>query len=416
MRLWLRNARLIDGTGAAPVEGASLIVDGERIAHAGRLSRGDEPSGADLRAIDLGGRTVLPGLVEGHMHLSYNNVKVIADLDLNCPPEYSTLVSAKFAELVLHCGYTSARSAGSIHAVDVALKRAIDEGLYPGPRLLAAGRDICATGGMADWNPSYLKLGMEGLALIADGPDACRAAVRRTIKDGADVVKCYIGGDALLPHTPIGDCTYTQAEVDAIVDESHMRGRLVSAHTRGGRSSEVAAKAGVDSIEHATYASPETLKRIRDGGLTLVPGLRYIYSIRENGPKFGITEAIWGPAGLDDEIRTATETYRRAREMGIRMVPGGDFGFAWNPHGEYAKDIQVFVDVIGFSPLEAITCATKAGAELMRWSDRIGTLQKGKLADLVVVEGDPLKDISILQDRTKLSVMKGGTFVTRRFP
>jgi imidazolonepropionase-like amidohydrolase len=415
MRTLLRNLRLVDGTGAPPVEGASILIEGERILAAGRLPRGDESSPADAASIDLGGRTVIPGLVEGHIHLSYNNVKVIADLDLNCPPEYSTLVSAKNAELALHCGYTAARSAGSIHAVDVALKRAIEEGLYPGPRLLAAGRDICATGGMADWNPSYLKLGMEGLALIADGPDACRAAARRCIKDGADVVKCYIGGDALLPHTPIGDCTYTQAEVDAIVDEAHMRGRLVSAHVRGARSSETAARAGVDSIEHATYATDETLRLIKDRDLTLVPGLRYLYSIKENGSTFGITESVWGPAGLDDEIRTALDTYRRARAMGIRMVPGGDFGFAWNPHGDYAKDIEAFVRGIGFTPLEAITCATKSGAELMRMSDRIGTLEKGKFADLVVVEGDPLQDIALLQDRRRLSVMKGGAFVTRRF-
>ena len=410
MALLLKNARLVDGTGATPLEGAEILVEGERIARAGR------PAGTGgATVVDLDGRTVLPGLVEGHIHLSYNNVKVIADLDLNCPPEYSTLVSAKNAELALHCGYTAARSAGSVHAVDVALKRAIEEGLIPGPRLLAAGRDICATGGMADWNPSYLKLGMEGLALIADGVDACRAAVRRCIKDGADVVKCYIGGDALLPHTPIADCTYTQAEVDAIVDEAHMRGRLVSAHVRGARSSEVAAQAGVDSIEHATYASDETLKMIKKRDLTLVPGLRYIHSIIDNGPKFGIDRSIWGPAKLEEEIETAQDTYRRARAMGIRMVPGGDFGFAWNPHGEYAKDIQAFVDIIGFTPLEAIVCATRNGAALMRRSADFGTLESGKLADLVVVDGDPLKDIAILQDRSKLSVMKGGTFITRSF-
>ena len=170
MRTQLKNARLIDGTGARPVADASLVIEGETIVHAGPLARGDEPTG-DARVIDVTGKTVIPGLIEAHLHLSYNNVKAIADLDLNCPPEYSTLFSARNAELVLKCGYTAARSAGSVHAVDVALKRAINEGLYPGPRLLAAGRDICATGGMADWNPSYLKLGMDGLALIADGPE-----------------------------------------------------------------------------------------------------------------------------------------------------------------------------------------------------------------------------------------------------
>jgi imidazolonepropionase-like amidohydrolase len=415
MRRLLRNLRLIDGTGAPAREGAALLIEGETIVHAGPLADGDAPSPAEAERLDLGGQTVIPGLVEAHIHLSYNDVKAIADLDLNCPPEISALRAAKNGELALHCGYTAARSAGAVHRIDVALKQAFAEGLYPGPRLLAASRDICATGGMADWNPSYLKLGMEGLALIADGPDAVRAAVRRSIKDGADVVKCYIGGDALLPHTPIGDCTYTLPEVAALVDESRMRGRLSAAHVRGQQSSRVAALAGVDSLEHATYADDETLRMIADKGLTLVPGLRYLYSIIENGPRFGIDEAVIAPSGLRDEIKQAADTYRRARDLGIRMCPGGDFGFAWNPHGEYAKDIQVFVDVIGYTPLEAITCATRSGAELMRMDDRFGTLRPGKLADLVVVNGDPLRDIAVLQDRSRLSVMQGGRFVTRNF-
>jgi imidazolonepropionase-like amidohydrolase len=413
MRVHLKNLRLIDGTGAPPRDRSALVIEGDTIVHVGPLDSAGEPKGSDAQTVDLGGRTVIPGLIEAHIHLSYNHVKAIADLDLNCPPEYSTLLAAKNAELALSCGYTAARSAGAVHRIDVALKQAINEGLYPGPRLLAASRDICATGGMADWNPSYLKLGMEGLALIADGPDQVRAAVRRSIKDGADIVKCYVGGDALLPHTPIGDCTYTLAEVTALVDESHMRGRMTAAHVRGQRSSRVAAEAGVDSLEHATYADDDTLRMIADKGLTLVPGLRYLYSIIENGPRFGITEEVIAPSGLRDEIKQAADTYRRAKDLAIRMCPGGDFGFAWNPHGEYAKDIQVFVEVIGYSPLEAITCATKSGAELMRMADRIGTLQQGKLADLVIVDGDPLRDISVLQDRARLSVMQGGRFVTR---
>jgi len=414
-RLYLRNARVVDGTGAPPLEGAGLVIEGDTLVHVGVLRQGDEPSPGSARVVDLGGRTVIPGLVEAHIHLSYNDVKVIADLDLNCPPEYSTLRAAKNGELALHCGYTAARSAGAVHRIDMALKQAFAEGLYPGPRLLAASRDIVATGGMADWNPVYLKLGMEGLALVADGPDQIRAAVRRSIKDGADVIKCYIGGDALLPHTPIHDCTYTLEEVRTLVEETRMRGRMSAAHVRGARSTRVAAEAGVDSIEHGTFADDETLRMIADRGQVLVPGLRYLYAVLENGPRFGITEAIIGSSGLRDEIKQAADTYRRARDLGIRLCPGGDFGFAWNPHGEYAKDIQVFVDVIGYSPLEAITCATRHGAELMRMADRIGMLLPGKLADLVVVDGDPLRDIAILQDRARLSVMQGGRWITRSF-
>ena len=413
MRILFDNARVVDGTGDAPVDGASILVEGDTIVHAGPLAAGDRPGRNDAEIIDVAGRTVIPGLVEAHIHLSYNNVKAIADLDLNCPPEYSTLRAAKNAELALQCGYTAARSAGAVHRIDMALKQAIEEGLFPGPRLLAASRDICATGGMADWNPSYLKLGMEGLALIADGPDQIRAAVRRSIKDGADLIKCYIGGDALLPHTPIADCTYTLPEVQALVEEAQMRGRMTAAHVRGQRSSRVAAEAGVDSLEHATYADDETLGMIVDKGLVLVPGLRYLYSIVENGPAFGITEDVIAPTGLRDEIKQAADTYRRARERGIKMCPGGDFGFAWNPHGEYAKDIAVFVDVIGYTPVEAIRCATLWGAELMRKAGRIGSVQAGKLADLVIVDGDPVRDIAVLQDRRRLSVMKGGRFVTR---
>ena len=155
MRRLFRNLRLIDGTGAPAREGAALLIEGETIVHAGPLAAGDAPSPADAEILDLGGRTVIPGLVEAHIHLSYNDVKAIADLDLNCPPEISTLRAARNGELALHCGYTAARSAGAVHRIDAALKQAFAEGLYPGPRLLAASRDICATGGMADSSSAW---------------------------------------------------------------------------------------------------------------------------------------------------------------------------------------------------------------------------------------------------------------------
>jgi imidazolonepropionase-like amidohydrolase len=410
----LKAARVIDGTGAAPIQNGAVVITDDKIVAVGPAATVRVPAGA--RTVDLGNATLMPGFIDAHTHVIGRTLGDPAGDDANVRDvdSFGAILSTVNVRNTLMAGFTSIRNVGSPRFDDIAIRKAINEGWVVGPRMQTGAHSLGITGGHCDENGFKPGLADGDFKTgIADGPDQIRAAVRRVIKDGADVVKCYVGGDALLPHTPIADCTYTLDEVKALVDETRMRGRLAAAHVRGQRSSEVAARAGVDSIEHATYADDATLRLIRDQGLFLVPGLRYLYSIIENGPRFGITEEIIGPSGLRDEIKQAADTYQRARDLGIRMCPGGDFGFAWCPHGEYAKDIQVFVDVIGFSPLEAIRAATSWGAELMRMQDRIGTLERGKLADLVVVDGDPLRDISVLQDRQRLSVMKGGRFVTQ---
>src|SRR4051812_2030194 len=194
----ITNGTLIDGTGAAPVPDAALLVRDGRIAYAGPVAAAPAAP-PDARRIDARGGTIMPGLVEAHFHATYFNVADLPDLDVKYPVEYVTLLAAANARLALECGYTAARSGGSLFNVDVWLKRAVENDLCPGPRLAASGREICGVGGLMDWNPDYRKIGMEGLVLLINGPDEARAAVRKLVKDGVEWVKTYPTGDAAAP-------------------------------------------------------------------------------------------------------------------------------------------------------------------------------------------------------------------------
>jgi imidazolonepropionase-like amidohydrolase len=408
------NARLIDGNGGAPVEGAAVRVEGGRIGGVGRtVDWGENPNGNN-RVVDLKGKTLMPGLTEGHFHISFWGVRELPDLDLKLPAELSTVYAVKNAELALRCGYTSAASAGALHRVDVTIRDAIEQGVIVGPRLAASGRDICATSGMLDWNPSFWRLGMEGLAIFADGVDGVRRAVRENIKEGCDVIKLYVTGEGLLrgrPGIPPEETMYSLEEIEVAVREAHVRNRQIAAHVRGNDGVKLCVRAGVDVIEHATYADEEAIAMIaeRREQVFVVPGLGYHWGILERGLACGISQEMIDASGYQDEWERGCEAMSRLREAGVRVIPGGDYGFVWCPHGEYAKDIELLVTAMGFSPMEALVAATKHGSELMRMSAETGTVEAGKFADLLVVDGDPLEDIAVLQDRSRLAmVMKGG--------
>src|SRR5687768_14457037 len=216
----VHNGQLISGTGAAPVPSAALVIADGRIVYAG--SEAAMPATPPTAAtIDARGGTILPGLVEAHFHATYFDVAALEDLDIKYPVEYVTLLAAANAKLALDCGYTAARSCGSLHNIDVWLKKAIENDLCPGPRLAAAGREICGSGGLMDWNPDYLKLGMEGLILLVNGPIETRAAVRKLAKDGVEWVKTYPSGDAASPHADHHSLCMTREELDAAVAEAH---------------------------------------------------------------------------------------------------------------------------------------------------------------------------------------------------
>jgi imidazolonepropionase-like amidohydrolase len=401
------NGQLIDGTGRPPVADAAVVVRDGRIAYAGPAA-GAPQVPADARRIDARGGTIMPGLVEAHFHATYFNVEALEDLDIKYPVEYVTLLAANNAKLALECGYTAARSGGSLFNIDVWLKKAIQNDIVPGPRLASSGREICGVGGLMDWNPDFRKIGMEGLVLLINGPDEARAAVRKLVKDGIEWVKTYPTGDSAAPDTnDHHTLCMTFEEMHAVVATAHNHGLKVTGHCRATEGIKNALKAGYDAIEHATFIDNEGLELMLTRDVPAVPALYFELASIERGPEFGLSQRVID--GHKETLEGGIESCRRILKAGGRLGMGGDYGFGWNPHGDYARELTFFVENVGFTPLETITCATKTGAEIMGGVNEIGTVEAGKLADLLIVEGDVAADISLLEDRQRfIAVLQGG--------
>lgn len=400
------NGQLIDGTGAPPVPDAAVVVTDGVITHAGPACEAPPCPGA--RTLDARGGTILPGLVEAHIHLTYFNVTELQDLDIKYPVEYVTLQSAVNARTALECGYTSARSGGCLHNIDVWMNKAIEEDMIPGPRLSTSGREICGAGGLMDWNPDYRKIGMEGIVFIVNGPGEARTAVRKLVKDGIEWVKTYPTGDAASPdindhHT----LCMTFDEMHAVVATAHNHGLKVTGHCRATEGIKNALKAGYDCIEHGTFMDDECLDLLLQRNVPMCPGLGFELWSVERGRDFGLSQRVID--GHQETLEAGAESCRRVLKAGGTMGLGGDYGFGWTPHGTYAQELTFFVNYVGFSVLDTIRCATLGGARIMGRADELGSLEKGKLADILVVDGDVMKNISILEDRRNLlAVMQGG--------
>ena len=402
----IRNGQLIDGSGADTVADCVLVIDDGRLTYAGPTA--DAPDCQPERTIDAQGGTIMPGLVEAHFHPTYFNVAELQDLDIKYPVEYVTLLASVNARMALECGYTAARSGGCLFNVDVWLKKAIDNDLVPGPRLAASGREICGRAGLMDWNPDFRGIGMEGLVLLINGPDDARTAVRKLVKDGVEWVKTYPTGDAAAPdindhHT----LCMTFEEMEAVVSTAHNHGLKVTGHCRATEGIKNALLSGFDTLEHGTFMDDETMELLLKRDVPVVPALHFELASIEHGPALGMPQSVVD--GHQETLDGGAESARRILAEGGRLGMGGDYGFAWNPHGTYAKELTFFVNHVGFSVLDTIKCATKTGAEIMGCGDEFGTLEAGKLADVLVVDGDVANDISILEDSTRfIAVMQGG--------
>ncbi len=403
----ITNGRLVDGNGGPPLADAALLIRDGRIAYAGPAA-GAPPVPPQTQRMDAGGGTIMPGLVEAHFHPTYFNVAALEDLDIKYPVEYVTLLAAANATLALECGYTAARSGGSLFNIDVWLKKAIEEDLIRGPRLAASGREICGVGGLMDWNPDFRKIGMEGLVLLVNGADEARAAVRKLVKDGVEWVKTYPTGDAAAPDTnDHHTLCMTFEEMHAVVRTAHNHSMKVTGHCRATEGIKNALRAGYDTLEHGTFMDAEALDLLLQRDVAVVPALQFEQASIRLGREFGMSNAVID--GHQETLEGGAESARMILRAGGRLGMGGDYGFAWNPHGDYAKEMTFFVEYVGLSPLEVVTSATRTGAEIMGRAEEFGTLEVGKLADVLVVDGDVARDISLLEDRTRfIAVIQGG--------
>src|SRR6266581_4646274 len=406
----LKAARLFDGKSKALMQNGVVIVQGDKIVDVGNnLS---VPDGA--RVIDLGDATLSPGFMDAHTHLTLDysgdyNQRRLHELDLNVSEQ--AIRATTFARATVEAGFTTVRDlrsrfVGSREFVDVALRNSINKGVIVGPRMLVATKGIGATGGHFDPTSGFrdFLFGREPDFTdgIADGPDEIRKAVRFEVKNGADVIKAAVSGGVFSLADEVDTPQLTPAEMAALVDESHRLRKKVAVHCHGEQAAREAIEAGVDSIEHGSFMKPETLTRMKNKGTFLTPTLmatEWIMSKLDNYPPALQAKAKAAGAARSDMFRSAVK-------MGVKISFGTDA--AVFPHGQNAKEFKLMVD-LGMTPIDALKSATANDAELLGIAQKVGTLEKGKLADIVAMPGDPASDITATE--RVFFVMKEGKIV-----
>jgi imidazolonepropionase-like amidohydrolase len=395
--LAIRAARLIDGRGGPPLQHAVILIDSARITAVGA----NLPIPFGTRVIDLGRATVLPGLIDCHTHITSGDPgDYYEGLFRRSPIDYA-VAAPTFARRTLEAGFTTVRDVGAAEFIDVALRRAIDSGLVVGPRMQVATLTVGATGGHGDltgFSP-YLKFGQ--FSGLADGVDEIRKLVRFEVKNGADLIKLLAGAGVLTEEQSAGAPQFSQEEMNAVVQEATMWDRKVAAHAHGAEAIKRAVRAGVASIEHGSLIDEEGIRLMKEHGTYLVADIYNDDYILAEYKRLNYPALI-----LDKERqigRLQRENFRRAAQAGVKIAFGTDAGVY--PHGWNAKQFAVMVR-FGLTPMQAIQSATQSAADLLGWSDKVGTVSQGRYADIIAVDGDPLKDVSELERVT--FVMKGG--------
>jgi imidazolonepropionase-like amidohydrolase len=405
-----RDANVIDGSGAAPFR-ADVRVEGDRIVAV--TPAGAPPPDVAATIVDCAGRTLMPGLIEPHAHLSFVDQATPQALQA-LPVEEHLLLTLKHAKLYLDQGYTSCFSAAATKPrLDVVVRNAINAGQFPGPRMLAASVQFTVTGGVGDLRQMHLDPGEAMYTLPCDGPVEFRRAAREACREGVDVLKIVPSGDTSTPAVPSAQTLMTDDEVAAVTEVARERGRRVAAHARSAESVKQCVRHGVDVIYHATYADEEArdLLEANKDKLFVAPALSVTWTRLHEAGKFGLPSTPAMKARIEHDLALTIECMIDLKKRGVRVLPGGDYGFMWNPHGRNARDLRFFVDLLGFTPMEAIVGATKWGGEIMGMGHELGQIKAGYVADLLVVDGDPLADLAILEDATRLAgIMKDGVF------
>ena len=406
----LLGATLIDGTGSPALEDSAVLIDGDRITAVG--ARGAVAVPPDAEVVDFSGMTLLPGLIDTHDHLADKNYSLLSRWEIEEPASVAHLKTARAIEDSLQAGYTTIRDAGGL---DAGFKQAIAEGLIIGPRLLTAVSIISPTGGIGDrvapsgHRTAYATDPMRPIG-VANGPEAVRHMVREMVRVGADVIKFATTGGASSRqgHGPM-DIAFGPDEVKALVDEAASLGKLTMCHALGGPGLRMCIEAGVGSVEHGCYLAddPDLLKMMADHNTFFTPTFE-VYEFHST------ISAPHVKARAETLFHTHRDSLHKAVEAGAKITAGTDAGGFI--HGDNAREIELMVER-GLTPMQAIQTATGWAAECIGLASEIGTIEKGKQADFLVVDGDPLKSISVLRDREAIKlVMRAGVSYVDKLP
>jgi imidazolonepropionase-like amidohydrolase len=427
-RIVFTGANLVDGEHPAQ-PGMNVVVEGERIVN---VSDGPAQAQPGDRIVPLDGKTLMPGMVQAHFHShfgAFGEGVTAPALGLEAAPPYLSMLAAANARTALHCGFTGAVGSSSGHGIDVCLKEAILLGIVEGPRYRACTRELVTTGESSDYPNNrtwFMDLGNKGLTYAVDGADAWRFATRSELGKGADILK--ISASPGHGSVPARDVMYlTREELHACVGTAHNLGKKVRAHVASRTGILECARAGVDVIDHADRLDEECIEAILKAGSIVVPSMLWSVRFLEIAESWDHAEKpLPISEGYPEDLQTTLARIRGVREdfeytcrmmpeanrAGVTMVVGDDFGTPVMPHGSYIDELELYVKQLGFPALDVIRWATRNGAQLMDLADELGTIEAGKLADLLVVDGDPLADISCLRDTDRLlAIMKGGEFV-----
>jgi imidazolonepropionase-like amidohydrolase len=404
----LKNVTIWDGDNDAAYAG-EVLVEGNRIK---AVAKGKSQIAKERASevIDGGGMFLMPGMVEGHCHPSFVGISTNAELG-RIPPEKHTIRTVANVKLLLEHGFTSIFEAASAKPmIGVSVRDAINEGLIPGPRMRAASPEVTATAGLGDERRRHIH--EESFGLVADGPIEMRKVARECIRDGVDNMKINISGDEFVSHARAEITTLEDDELAAFMSVSHGFGKMVAAHARSSNSVKMAVRHKVDCIYHCDFADEEALDMLESVKNTsfVGPAFGLVHNCTQEGERYGMSREVAEAMHLFRKFDATCETYHKIRKRGIRVVVGGDYGFSITPMGQNARDIGHFVKFFGYSPAEALRSATKIGGALMGHEGQLGVVREGALADLLLIDGNPLTDQSVLVGPTRLAmIMKDGT-------